>query len=208
MNLFIEQDENAMNPKGTISDTDVYSEEERKTAWMRETRIGIFMQMELEACRDELDWLIICYSFAADNCPKEEYTPRPLPIPPDYIDNLQRRLGNVMKRILQLTLKMVLKTYYQAPARPQLKEVLLCAQEKQLETSLGVQPDDMTGKHRDGDHNLLERPQVSEKKEKLVSDVTSPADQGGDFVFQTEVGMNLEISKVAAHHFELTMFRQ
>ena len=28
--------------------------------WMRETRIRMFMQMELDACRDEFDWLIIC----------------------------------------------------------------------------------------------------------------------------------------------------
>ena len=26
--------------------------------WMSETRIRLSMQMELEACRDELDWLI------------------------------------------------------------------------------------------------------------------------------------------------------
>ena len=80
--------------------------------------------------------------------------------------------------------------------------------EEQLETSLKVQPDDMTGKHRDGDHNPLERLQVSEKEEKVVVDGTSSTDQGGDFVFQTEVGMDLETSQVAARHFELAMFRQ
>ena len=115
MNFFIEQGENAMNSKGTIPGTDVCSEEEQKRAWMRETRIKTFMQMELEACRDELDWLIRYHNCAAYNCPEEEYPPRPLPIPPDYIENLQSRLGKAMKGILPPTLKMVLKTHYQAP---------------------------------------------------------------------------------------------
>ena len=65
---------------------------------------GIFMQMELKACRDEFDWLIKCHNFAADNCPEEEYPPRPLLIPPDYIDNFQRRLGTAMNGILPPTL--------------------------------------------------------------------------------------------------------
>ena len=38
--------------------------------------------------------------------------------------------------------------------------------EEQLETSLAVQPNDMTGKHRDEEHNPLEQPQVSEKEDK------------------------------------------
>ena len=82
MNFFIEQDENVMNPKRTIPGTDVCSEEEQKMAWMRETRIGIFMQMKLEACRNELDWLIRCHNCAAYNYPEEEYPPRPLLIFP------------------------------------------------------------------------------------------------------------------------------
>ena len=100
MNLFVEQGGNAMNPKGTIPGTDVCSDEERKIAWMQETRIRIFMHMELKACWDELDWLIRYHNCAAYNCPEEEYPPRPLPIPPDYIDNLQTRLSKVMKGIL------------------------------------------------------------------------------------------------------------
>ena len=47
---------------------------ERKIMWMRETRIRIFMQMELKACRDELDWLARCYLCAVNNC-REEYGP-------------------------------------------------------------------------------------------------------------------------------------
>ena len=55
MNFFIEQGENATNPEGTNSGNDVHccSEEERKIMWMRETRIRLFMQMKLEACRNE-----------------------------------------------------------------------------------------------------------------------------------------------------------
>ena len=67
----------------------------------------MFMQIELEACLDELVWLIRCHNCAAYNCPEEEYPPRPLPIPPDiyiyiyiieyYVDNLQSRLVEVEK---------------------------------------------------------------------------------------------------------------
>ena len=94
MNFFIEQDENAMNPKGKIPGTNICSEEERKMAWMRETTIRTFMQMELKACRDELDWLIRYHNCAAyNNCPEEKYPPRPLPIPPDDINNFADLIG-------------------------------------------------------------------------------------------------------------------
>ena len=206
MNLFTELYQKTMNPKRTASGTDVCSEEKRKMAWMQEAKTRIFMQVELKACRDELDWLIICHNCAADNCPEKEYLPRPLPILPDYIDNLQRRLGKVMKRILPPPLKMIFNTYYQALVRLEQHEDSSCPHEEQLKTSREVQPDDMTGKHRDEEYNPLERPPVLENKEKLVADGTSPADQGGYFVFQTEVGMNLEISQVAACHFKMAMF--
>ena len=75
------------------------------------------------------------------------------------------------------------------------------SQKEQLETLLAVQPDDMTGKHQDGDHNPLERPQVSEKADRVVAESTSHADQGEKFVFQVEVGMDLETAQVAARHF-------
>ena len=47
MNFFIEHDENAMNPKGAIAGTDVCLEEEGKMTKIRETRIRVFVQMEL-----------------------------------------------------------------------------------------------------------------------------------------------------------------
>ena len=97
---------------------------------------------------------------------------------------------------------------HQAPVHPQQQEIPSCPQEEQLKTSLAVQPDGMMERHRDGEHNPLERLQVSEDQAKVVADGTSSTDQGGDFVFQIEVGMDHEPSQVTARHFELTMFRQ
>ena len=195
---FIEKGGNAMNREEIIFGDDVHnwSEEDTKMAWMRETRIMTFMQMELEACLDEVDWLIRCHNCTVYNYPEEEYPPRPIPIPPDYIDNLQSRFVKVKKGILPPTLKMILKTYcyfpvHQAPV-----------------TSPAVQSNDMIARHREGEYNPLERPQASEEKEKGVTDGTSSTDQGGDFVFQIKVGMDHEASQVAAHHFKLAMFRQ
>ena len=91
---FFEQGGNAMSPEETTSsehDVHYWSEGDRKMAWMREKRIKLFMEMELDNCRNELVWLIRCHNCAADNCP-EKYPPRPQAILPDYIDNLQRRL--------------------------------------------------------------------------------------------------------------------
>ena len=107
-----------------------------------------------------------CHNCATNNCSEEEYLARPLPIPPDYIDNLQSRLVKVEKRSLPPTLKMILKAYY-LPAR------------QALVTSPAVQPDDMMGRHRDGEHNRLEQPQVSGEGEKVVADGTSSTDKGG-----------------------------
>ena len=101
-------------------------------AWMRVKRIKLFMKMELENCRNELTWLIRCHNCSVENCPEEDYPPRPLPIPPGYIEILQRRLGKAMKGILRPTLKMIPKTHYQLPARqapvhPQQKKTSSCS---------------------------------------------------------------------------------
>ena len=58
--------------------------------WMQETRIRLFMQMELEACRDQIDWLIICYLCAVNDNPEEHCSPAPLSVPPDYHKNLEK----------------------------------------------------------------------------------------------------------------------
>ena len=50
--------------------------------------------------------------------------------------------------------------------------------EEQLETSLEVEPDDMTAKHRDGEKNPLKRPQASEEEDNVFADGTSYVDSG------------------------------
>ena len=69
-------------------------------------------------------------------------------------------------------------------------------------------PDDMAGKHRDGEQNPLDRPQVMEKEENVVANRTSHAGQRQNVVFQAEVEMDLEASQVAARHFVLPIDRQ
>ena len=118
---------------GDSGDDAHYCSEQQEMAWMRKTRIRTFMQMELEAYLDEIDRMIRYHNCEALNCPQEEYPPRPLPIPPGYIDNLQSRLVKVMKGILLPTLRMILKTYYNLPAH------------QAPVTSPAVQPDDMMG---------------------------------------------------------------
>ena len=149
MNLF-EQSEYA-------GDVHYYSEG-TKMAWMRETRIRTFMQLELKACLDEIDWIIRCHNCKALNCPQEEYPTRPLPFPPDYFDNLQSRLVKVKNGILPPTLTMILKTHYHLPACPG------------PTISPTVQPDDMMRRHRNGEQNPQERPRDSEEEENVVAD--------------------------------------
>ena len=60
--------------------------------------------------------------------------------------------------------------------------------EEQLETALQVQPDGMMGKHRDWEHNPLERLQALEEEDKGVADGTSHAGQGENHVFKQTSG--------------------
>ena len=62
MNFFVEKDGNAMAREETISGDDAYnwSEEDTKMAWVRETRISTFIQLELQVCLDQIDWTIRC----------------------------------------------------------------------------------------------------------------------------------------------------
>ena len=46
------------------------------------------------------------------------------------------------------------------------------------------------------------------EEENIVADGTSSIDKGGDFVSQTKVGMDHEVSQVAARDFELAVIRQ
>ena len=106
----------------------------------REARIRTFMQLELEACLEEVNWMIRCHNFEALNCPQEEYPARFLPTPPpSYVDNLQSRLIKALNGIFPASLKMILKTNYPLTVRRPAPET-------------SVQPDDVIGEHRAGAH--------------------------------------------------------
>ena len=102
----------------------------------REDRIRTFMQLELEACLEEVRWSITCYNCEVLGCPQEEYPARLLPtLPPDYEDNLINRLSAAQKGILPVSLKMILNSAYKLP-------VLRSA------SQVPVQPDSVTEEHR------------------------------------------------------------
>ena len=112
-----------------------------KTIRAREERKRTFTQLELEACLEEVSWMLRCYNCEALDCPQEEYPARLLPTPPpSYIDNLQSRLIRVRRGIFPACLKMILETEYQLPVlRPA------------PETS--VQPDSVIREHRAGENS-------------------------------------------------------
>ena len=85
----MDPDETNYGKKGI--DVSICSEEERKMSWMRETKIRLFMQMELDACRAEGQWLLSCHYYIVNNCPEECCPPMPLPNPSDYAKNFRRR---------------------------------------------------------------------------------------------------------------------
>ena len=79
----------------------------------REDRIRTFMQLELEACLEEVRWSITCYNCEVLGCPQEEYPARLLPtLPPDYEVNLTNRLRAAQKGILPASLRMILNSEY------------------------------------------------------------------------------------------------
>ena len=125
---------------------------------MREARIRTFMQLELEACQEQIIWIIRCHNCEALNLPQEEYPARPLPIPPNYIDNLHRRLIKVQQGVLPPTLKMILKTRCHLPAPTTSPRTVL--------------PDDAMRGHQDGENSPQERPRASEEKEEVVANGT------------------------------------
>ena len=106
---------------------------------MHEERIRTFMQFELEACLDEVSWMLRCHNCEVLDCPQEEYPARLLPTPPpSYIDNLQNRLIQARNGIHPASLKMFLNTKYQLPCTA-------------FSTRNPVQPDGMIGEHRAGE---------------------------------------------------------
>ena len=126
MNCFIEKTGNNIS-----EDAQSYSEGYYKMLWMREARIRTFMQLELEACQEEIVWMIRYHNCEALNRPQEEYPARPLPIPPIYIDNLHSRLIKVQQGVWPPTLKKITKTRYNLPAP--------------TTSPRTVQPDDVSG---------------------------------------------------------------
>ena len=102
----------------------------------REARIRTFMQLELEACLEEVKCMIRCHNCEPLNCPQEEYPARLLPTPPpNYVDNLQSRLIKVRKEIFPASLKKILKTNCHLPVRHPAPET-------------AVELDDVIGEHR------------------------------------------------------------
>ena len=121
--------------------TTVDKHEYHKMIRAREERIRTFMQLELEACLEEVSWMLRCYNCEALDCQQEEYPARLLPSPPpSYIDNLPSRLIRARKGIFPASLKMVLKTEYQLPVLPPAPET-------------SVQPDSVIGEHRAGENS-------------------------------------------------------
>ena len=120
--------------------TTVDEHEYYKMIRTREARIRTFLQLELEACLEQVSWMIRYHNCEALNCPQEEYPASLLPTPPpSYIDNLQSRLIKARKRIFPGSLKMILKTKYPLPVRRPAPET-------------SVQPDDVIGEHRAGEN--------------------------------------------------------
>ena len=104
-----------------------------------EERMRTFMQLELEACLEEVSWMLRCYNSEALDCPQEEYPARLWPTPPpSYIDNLQSRLIRARKGISPASLKIILNTKHQLPVqRP----------------ATSVQPEGVIGEHRAGENS-------------------------------------------------------
>ena len=189
MNCFIEKTEN------NVSEEDAqYSEENEKMLWMREARIRTFMQLELEACQQEIVWVIRCHNCEALNRPQEEYRAKPLPLTPNYIDNLHSRLIKVQQGVWPPTLKMILETRYNLPPPTTLPRT--------------VQPDDVMRGHQDGENRPQERPRASEEKEEVVVNGTPSMDEGGDFISQIEVKTDHEPTQLADRHSKLAILRQ
>ena len=136
----------------------------------REDRIRTFMQLELEACLEEVRWSITCYNCEVLGYPQEEYPARLLPtLPPNYEDNLRNRLRRAQKGIFPASLKMILNSDFQLP-------ILRSA------SQVSVQPDSVTGEHRVEHHSTASEcdlsprhPAVVTRSEKLETPPKSPA---------------------------------
>ena len=137
----------------TVNEHDEYF----KMMRAREDRIRTFMQLELEACLEEVRWSIRCYNCEVFGCPQEEYPARLLPtLPPSYEDNLQSRLRRAPKGIFPASLKMILKSEHQLPV---LRSV----------SQISVQPDSVIGEHRAGEYSTASECDLSPRHATVVT---------------------------------------
>ena len=128
-----------------------------KMARAREDRIRTFMQLEREACLEEVCWSKICYNCEVLGYPQEEYPARLLPtLPPNYEDNLHNRLRRAQKGIFPTSLKMILKSEYQLPVLRSVSQV-------------SVQPDSVIGEHRTGEYSTASECDLSPRHAAVVT---------------------------------------
>ena len=142
--------------------TTVHEHEYFKMMWVREDRIRTFMQLELEACLEEVSWSIRCYNCEVLGCPQEEYPARLLPtLPPSYEDNLQSRLIMAQKGIFPASLKMISKSKYQLSVLRPVPEI-------------SVQPDGVIGEHRAGENSTSSECDPSPRRAAVVTRSEEP----------------------------------
>ena len=120
------------------------------------------MQLELEACLEEVSWSIRCYNCEVLGCPQEEYPARFLPtLPPSYEDNVQSRLIRAQKGIFPASLKMILKSEHQLPVLRPVPE-------------MSVQPDSVIGEHRAGENSTASECDPSPRRAAVVTRSEEP----------------------------------
>ena len=140
----------------------VHEHEYFKMMRAREDRTRTFMQLELEACLEEVSWSIKCYNCEVLGCPQEEYPARLLPtLPPNYEDNLQNRLIMAQKGILPASLKMILKSEYQLPVLCPVPEI-------------SVQPNSVIREHRAGENSTASECDPSPRRAAVITRSDEP----------------------------------
>ena len=142
--------------------TTAHEHEYFKMMRAREDRVRTFMQLELEACLEEVSSSIRCYNCEVLGCPQEEYPARLLPtLPPSYEDNLQSRLIRAQKGVFPASLKMILKSEYQLPVLRPVPEI-------------SVQPDSVIGEHRAGENSTASECNPSPRRAAVVTRSEEP----------------------------------
>ena len=166
--------------------TTVHEHEYSKMMRAREDRIRTFMQLELEACLEEVSWSIRCYNCEVLGCPQEEYPARLLPtLPPSYEDNLQSRLIRAQKGKLCASLKMILKSEYQLPVLRPVPEI-------------SVQPDSVIGEHQAGENNTASECDPSPRRAAAVTRSEEPGTPPHSPAISTGSGPEGEIFSIEA----------